>query len=184
MELAGRILLAMPGMGDPRFERSVIFLCAHSEEGAMGLIVNRPAPDITFPQLLAQLAIRHRDDVPVPQVHLGGPVEHGRGFVLHSDDYSRADATLAVPGGFGMTATTDVLEDIARGAGPASALLALGYSGWAPGQLEDEIARNAWLVSDASAELVFAPDNAGKWAAVLARMGIDPITLSGSAGRA
>lgn len=184
MDLAGRMLLAMPGMGDPRFERSVIFLCAHSGDGAMGLVVNRPAPDISFAQLLGQLSIRHRDDVPVPQVHLGGPVEHGRGFVLHSDDYTRPEATLAVPGGFGMTATTDVLEDIARGEGPASALLALGYAGWAPGQLESEIAGNAWLVGDAFADLVFARDNAGKWAATLARMGIDPITLSGSAGRA
>lgn len=184
MELAGRMLLAMPGMGDPRFERSVIFLCAHSEDGAMGLIVNRPALDITFPQLLAQLSISHRDDVPVPEVHLGGPVEHGRGFVLHSDDYRRTDATLTVPGGFGMTATTDVLEDIARGEGPRAALLALGYSGWGPGQLESEIAGNAWLVGDASTDLVFAADNQGKWAAVLGRMGIDPVTLSGSAGRA
>ena len=184
MELAGKMLLAMPGMGDPRFERSVIFLCAHSDDGAMGLIVNRPTADITFRQLLAQLSIIHRDDVPAPQVHLGGPVEHGRGFVLHSDDYTRAEATLIVPGGFGMTATTDVLDDIASGAGPQSALLALGYSGWAPGQLEDEILGNAWLVSDAFADLVFATDNPGKWAAVLARMGIDPVTLSGSAGRA
>lgn len=184
MELAGKVLLAMPGMGDPRFERSVIFLCAHSDDGAMGLIVNRPATDISFPQLLSQLSISHRDDVPVPQVHLGGPVEHGRGFVLHSDDYTRTDATLPVPGGFGMTATTDVLEDIAVGAGPRSALLALGYSGWGPGQLESEIAGNAWLVGDAFADLVFADDSSGKWAGVLHRMGIDPITLSGSAGRA
>lgn len=184
MELAGKMLLAMPGMGDPRFERSVIFLCAHSDEGAMGLIVNRPAPDLSFGQLLAQLSISHAEDAPAPQVHLGGPVEHGRGFVLHSDDYNRTDATLAVPGGFGMTATTDVLEDIASGAGPHAALLALGYSGWGPGQLEDELAANAWLVSDAFSDLVFGTDSAGKWGAVLARMGIDPITLSGSAGRA
>jgi putative transcriptional regulator len=184
MELAGKVLLAMPGMGDPRFERSVIFLCAHSEDGAMGLIVNRPAPDLSFGQLLSQLSIDHAEGAAAPQVHLGGPVEHGRGFVLHSDDYAREDATLPVPGGFGMTATTDVLEDIASGAGPRSALLALGYSGWGPGQLEGELAANAWLVGDAFPDLVFGADSPGKWGAVLARMGIDPITLSGSAGRA
>jgi len=184
MELAGKTLLAMPGMGDPRFERSVIFLCAHSDEGAMGLIVNRPAPDLGFGQLLAQLSIDHAPGAPDPAVHLGGPVEHGRGFVLHSDDYTRAEATLTVPGGYAMTATTDVLEDIARGAGPRCALLALGYSGWGPGQLESEMAANAWLVGDADPDIVFGRDSAGKWGAILARMGIDPVTLSGAAGRA
>jgi putative transcriptional regulator len=184
MDLTGKLLLAMPGMTDPRFEKSVIFMCAHSGDGAMGLIVNRPAQDITFLQLLSQLSISARGDVPVPQVHLGGPVEHGRGFVLHSDDYTGNDATLAVPGGFGMTATLDVLEDIAQGEGPAACLLALGYSGWGPGQLEGEMTQNAWLVADASSALIFDSDSDGKWAAALSAMGIDPVTLSGAAGRA
>lgn len=184
MDLTGKLLLAMPGMTDPRFEKSVIFMCAHSDEGAMGLIVNRPALDISFAQLLSQLSIESRSDVPVPQVHMGGPVEHARGFVLHSADYDGNPATLDVQGGYGMTATLDVLEDIAQGAGPAACLLALGYSGWGPGQLESELAQNAWLVADAPAALIFDTDSEGKWAAVLGSMGIDPVTLSGAAGRA
>ena len=184
MDLSGKTLLAAPGMLDPRFEKSVVFMCTHTDDGAMGLIVNRVAPDISFGQLLSQLSIEARGDVPVPQVHLGGPVEHGRGFVLHSGEYGGNDATLSVPGGFGMTATLDVLEDIAQGEGPAACLLALGYSGWGPGQLESEIAQNAWLVAETAASLIFDPDSDGKWGAVLASMGIDPITLSGAAGRA
>jgi putative transcriptional regulator len=184
MDLSGKLLLAMPGMTDPRFVKSVIFICAHAPEGAMGMIINRPAPDVTFRQLLAQLSIEQRPDVPVPQVHLGGPVEHGRGFVLHSGDYDGNPATLQVFGGLGMTATIDVLEDIGQGAGPASCLLALGYSGWGPGQLESELSQNAWLVADAPATLIFDTDSGGKWAAVLDSMGINPETLSGVSGRA
>lgn len=184
MNLSGKLLLAMPGLADPRFEKSVIFLCAHSEDGAMGLIVNRPAPDIRFPDLLGQLSIEVPVSGPVPEVHLGGPVEHARGFVLHSGDYTRNPATLQVAGGFGMTATLDVLEDIARGEGPEAALLALGYAGWGPGQIESELQENAWLVSDASRGIVFSGDSAGKWARALGEMGIDPLLLSPSAGRA
>jgi len=184
MELAGKLLIAMPGMGDTRFDKSVVFVCAHSEDGAMGLIVNRPASDIGFSDLLDQLSIELQSDAALPPVHLGGPVEHGRGFVLHSDDYDGNSATLAVPGGFGMTATLDILEDIARGQGPRDCLLALGYAGWGPGQVESELQANAWLVADAAHRLVFARDNAGKWSGALAALGIDPLMLSAAGGRA
>jgi putative transcriptional regulator len=181
--LSGKLLIAMPGMGDPRFERSVILICAHSDTEAMGLIVNKPAAGLSFRDLLAQLQIAPGDGADL-RVHLGGPVEHGRGFVLHSEDYTSNGSTMQVPGGFALTATLDVLEDVARGFGPARAILALGYAGWGPGQLEGEIAQNGWLTCDATAELVFGPDDGGKWEAALRSMGIDPLTLSAMAGRA
>jgi putative transcriptional regulator len=187
MDLAGQILIAMPGMADPRFEKSVILVCAHSGDGSMGLIINKPLEDLSFSGLLEHLNIPRVADGRDIRVHLGGPVERGRGFVLHSPDWQpgRSDkATLKVPGGFGMTATTDILEALAKGGGPAKALLALGYSGWGPGQLEAEIARNDWLTSDAAEGLVFGADDRVKWSAALRGMGIDPLTLSASAGRA
>jgi putative transcriptional regulator len=187
MDLAGQILIAMPGMADPRFDRSVVLVCAHSGEGSMGLIVNKPVEDLTFAGLLEHLKIPHAPEGRDIRVHLGGPVERGRGFVLHSPDWQpgrRDRATLEVPGGFGMTATTDILEALARGGGPAKALLALGYSGWGPGQLEAEIARNDWLTCDPAEGLVFGADDRVKWSAALRGMGIDPLTLSAAAGRA
>lgn len=183
-QLDGKLLIAMPGMGDPRFEKAVIFMCAHSDDGALGLIINRPALDLEFAALLDQLDI---DTGPIKRdirVHLGGPVEHGRGFVLHSDDYESENSTLNVTGGFGMTATLDVLEDLARGDGPASALLALGYSGWGPGQLESEILSNGWLTCDAPANIVFGTNDDDKWTAALQSMGVDARMLSSEAGRA
>jgi putative transcriptional regulator len=184
MDLGGKMLIAMPGMGDPRFDRSVILICAHSADGAMGLIVNKPAPDLSFAGLLEQLKIPRGDEERDIRVHFGGPVERGRGFVLHSPDYRAGRATMSVPGGFGMTATVDVLTALAQGRGPASALLALGYSGWGAGQLESEIRRNDWLLADAAADLVFQRDDGGKWTGALKRLGIDPFALSPSAGRA
>lgn len=150
----------------------------------MGLIVNRPAPDLSFAGLLDHIGIPKGPSARDIRVHFGGPVERGRGFVLHSTDYARGQATMQVQGGYGMTATLDVLEAIAQGEGPETALLALGYSGWGPGQLEAEIVRNDWLTADAPRDLVFSPDDSGKWTAALRRMGIDPITLSSKAGRA
>ena len=182
--LEGKLLIAMPGMGDPRFERSVIFMCAHSEDGALGLIVNKPASELKFASLIKQLGIDAGDPKRDIRVHFGGPVENGRGFVLHSADYLSDSSTLRVNDAFGMTATLDVLEEIARGDGPTSALLALGYSGWGPGQLEAEILQNGWLTCDAPPEIVFDPDDDGKWSAALGTPGIDPLTLSASAGRA
>ncbi len=184
MDLTGKFLVAMPGMGDPRFEKSVILVCAHSDEGAMGIIVNKPVEEVTFAGLLEHLNIPRAPEGRDIAVHFGGPVERGRGFVLHSRDYRGGAATMRIEGGFGMTATLDVLEALARGEGPHRALLALGYSGWGPGQLEDEIARNDWLTADADAALVFADDDGGKWRGALKSLGINPLTLSGTAGRA
>jgi putative transcriptional regulator len=184
IDLTGQLLIAMPGMGDPRFDRSVIFLCAHSAEGAMGLVVNHPVADLTFDELLSQLDISPASAGAGVPVHMGGPVEHGRGFVLHSAEYSESEATLRVGSDFGMTATLDILEDIAQGRGPARTLMALGYAGWGPGQLEGEIARNAWLTCTASSEIVFDTPPADKWERALGSLGIDPVTLSAAAGRA
>lgn len=185
MDLSGQILIAMPGMGDPRFERSVVLLCAHSAEGAMGLIINKPLEELSFYGLLGQLNIPLGPKGRDIRVHFGGPVERGRGFVLHSSDWAReGEGTMKVPGGLEMTATINVLEALACGEGPGKALLALGYSGWGPGQLEAEIARNDWLTCEAPEGLVFGADDRVKWSAALRGMGIDPLTLSAAAGRA
>jgi putative transcriptional regulator len=181
--LHGQLLIAMPGMGDLRFERSVIFLCAHSAEGAMGLIVNKPAPDLSFADLLAQLKIPATVDLAHTRVHFGGPVEHGRGFVLHSADYTVQESSMCVTPDFAMTATVDILQDMARGAGPARSLLALGYAGWGPGQLEGEIQANGWLTAPADPEVVFGLRDGEKWSAALRSISIDPRLLS-EGGRA
>lgn len=182
--LGGKLLVAMPGMGDPRFASAVILICAHSDEGAMGLIVNKPTPDLSFNGLLDQLGIPHGEGGREIRVHFGGPVERARGFVLHGPDYRHDGATMEIEGGYGMTATQEVLTALGRGEGPKSALLALGYAGWGPGQLETELARNDWLTVDASEELVFATDDTRKWSAALRRLGVDPLALSTMAGRA
>lgn len=184
MELAGKLLIAMPGMADPRFQRSVVLICAHSDEGAMGLIVNKPAGDLSFTGLLEHLGIAVGPVGQQIRVRFGGPVERGRGFVLHSDDWTGGEATMQVPGGLGMTATLDILEALASGRGPQRAVLALGYSGWGPGQLEDEIGRNDWLVGEVRPELVFSDEDPGKWVGALRVIGVDPVTLSPAAGRA
>ena len=187
MDLTGKVLIAMPGMSDPRFEKTVVVICAHDEDGAMGLVINRPTPELKFADLIQQIGLRAppgrpaRADLPI---HSGGPVEPGRGFVLHSPDYISNESTLAVTNSFGMTATRDVLEHIAQGSGPEHALLALGYSGWSSGQLEGEIGRNGWLTADASSELVFHVEDDRKWEGALATLGVDPLVLSGAAGRA
>jgi len=180
--LDGKLLIAMPSMGDPRFARSVIFMCAHSDEGAMGLIVNKPAPDLKFSDLLKQLDMAVTEEARQIRVHIGGPVEHGRGFVLHSPDYANEETTLRVDDAFGMTATLDILEDISAGNGPRDCLLALGYAGWGPGQLEGEIQANGWLTCEASHELVFSRADAEKWEAALASLGISPSFLSAEGG--
>src|SRR6267154_164301 len=180
--LDGQLLIAMPVMGDPRFERSVIYLCAHSSEGAMGIIVNRRAGSIDFPELLVQLdIIKKSDQIKVPK---GGPVETGRGFVLHSSDFFIKDATLKIDDGICLTATVDILKAIAKGAGPKHAILALGYAGWAPGQLETEIQDNGWLHCDADPDLVFGGDVEEKYLRALRKIGIDPGMLSNEAGHA
>ncbi|MDE4140276.1 MULTISPECIES: YqgE/AlgH family protein [Rhodobacterales] len=184
MDLTGKLLIAMPGIGDPRFEHAVVFLCSHSDEGAMGLIVNKTAPGVQLGSLLEQLEIEANTDVASLPVRFGGPVETQRGFVLHSDDYHSRVNSLDVPGGFAMTATLDILEDIAEGSGPEKMVVMLGYAGWGPGQLESEIVANGWLTAEASAELLFEMDDLEKWGAALKTLGVDPVSLSSSAGTA
>lgn len=184
MDLGGKLLIAMPGMTDPRFESAVILICAHTPEQAMGLIVNKPSPGLRFDKLLDQLGIRHGSNSRDIRVHFGGPVERGRGFVLHSDDYSTDGGTMQIAGGYGMTATQDVLTALGRGEGPETALLALGYAGWGPGQLESEILRNDWLTTEAPAELIFSAEDSTKWTGALRLLGVDPLALSTTFGRA
>ncbi|AXT27329.1 YqgE/AlgH family protein [Ruegeria sp. AD91A] len=184
MDLTGKLLIAMPGMGDPRFDHSVVYMCSHGDDGAMGLIVNKPS-DLRIKTLLGQLNIACR--IPVigeRLVHFGGPVEMSRGFVLHGSDYEANLHSMHISEEFSMTATLDVLEDLASGSGPLNSMLTLGYSGWGPGQLEDEIAMNGWLTTEATTKLVFDVPDDEKWEAALATLGVDPLTLSASAGRA
>ena len=183
VNLCGKLLIAMPGMGDPRFDKSVVYMCAHSDDGAMGLIINKPTSEVTFAELLKQLEIETTGGGDTC-IYFGGPVELGRGFVLHSADYHLEDMTLQVDEQFGMTATRDVLTDIAKGEGPKQALLTLGYSGWGAGQLESEIQQNGWLTCDATAEVVFDAPDADKWTAALKLLGVDALMLSATAGRA
>ena len=181
--LTGQLLIAMPTMGDPRFERTVIYLCAHSADGAMGLVVNKQAEEIDFPELLKQLEIETEGvQNPIP-VLVGGPVESGRGFVLHSLDY-RQDSTLEVTEDVGLTATVDILRSIAEGEGPARSLLTLGYAGWSAGQLDSEIQANGWLNVSADASLLFDDDLGEKWDRAVRKVGIDPSFLSAEAGHA
>lgn len=184
LHLDGKLLIAMPAMGDPRFENAVILMCSYSDKGAMGLILNKPSADIRMSDVLDQLEITPGSEAAEMTVHYGGPVETGRGFVLHSGDYTSSLNTLVVSDRFGMTATLDILEEIARGEGPTHALMMLGYAGWGPGQLEGELAQNEWLTADAPETLVFQVPASQKWAAALESLGIDPLTLSATAGRA
>ncbi len=181
--LAGQLLVAMPGMKDPRFARTVIYMCAHNAEGAMGLVVNRVLDQLTFDDLLSQLGIDATHIREPIQVHFGGPVETGRGFVLHSPDYTR-DGTLVVSASVALTATIDILRAIAEGTGPKYRLLALGYAGWGPGQLDTEIRANGWLHVPADEALVFGPELGEKWDRAMAKIGIDPRMLSDAAGHA
>ncbi|WP_041633831.1 YqgE/AlgH family protein [Magnetospirillum gryphiswaldense] len=181
--LAGQFLIAMPQQKDPRFARTVVYLCAHSAEGAMGLVINRLFDGLTFSELLEQLGIETGPDCASIRVHLGGPVEGGRGFVLHSDDY-RHDSTMLVQDGIALTATVDVLRAIAQGAGPDQSILALGYAGWSAGQLDAEIKENSWLNVPADPQLLFGTDLDGKWEAAIHKLGIDLSLLSVEAGHA
>jgi putative transcriptional regulator len=181
--LTGQLLIAMPGMRDPRFAQTVVYICAHSAAGAMGIVVNRPLEGLSFESLLRQLGIEPTPPSRVIRMHAGGPVETGRGFVLHTADWVQ-DGSLQVDKGFALTASIDVLKEIARGGGPRQGILALGYAGWGPGQLDEEIQQNAWLSVPADERLVFGADLGAKWREALASLKIDPLLLSGSAGRA
>jgi putative transcriptional regulator len=182
--LAGKLLIAMPNMNDPRFRRTVIYMCAHSPDGALGLIINKHAGQISFPDLLEQLDMKCAPGTEHIRVQLGGPVETGRGFILHTDDYFLKGVTLPVKEHVGLTTSLDILRDMAEGRGPQKVLVALGYSGWGPGQLEYEIQANAWLHCDADTDLIFSTSLETKWDAALARLGINPGNLSGESGRA
>jgi putative transcriptional regulator len=189
--LDGQMLIAMPAMLDERFARSLIYICAHSSEGAMGIVVNHPAPNVKFSDLLVKLdVIPSADRIEQPRsaggvkVMRGGPVETERGFVLHSADFFIENSTLPIDDGICLTATIDILKAIARGDGPASAILALGYAGWAPGQLETEIQGNGWLHCAADPDLIFGADVGGKYDRALKKLGINVGMLSGEAGHA
>jgi putative transcriptional regulator len=189
--LDGQFLIAMPGMQDSRFSRTVVYICAHSADGAMGIMVNQPAPQITFRDLLVQLGIipegpeiRLPDTADGMRVHRGGPVETGRGFVLHTADYFIENSTLPIDEQVCLTATLEILKAIAVGTGPQKAMLALGYAGWAPGQLESEIQANGWLNCPATPELIFDANTEAKYERALAMIGIDSSRLSGEAGHA
>lgn len=189
--LEGKMLIAMPTMGDERFARTLIYMCVHNPEGAMGIVVNKPASNITMPELLKQLEIRVPSGSPdIDQrvaacpVLAGGPVETARGFVLHSQDYYCEESTLPVDDDIGLTASVDILRAIADGRGPDRALLALGYAGWAAGQLEAEIQANGWLHCDPDHELLFGQNIAAKYHCALAKLGVDISLLSGEAGHA
>jgi putative transcriptional regulator len=183
MSLTGQILIAMPAMGDPRFAQAVIYLCDHTANGAMGIVVNRPLDSLSFEDLLRQLNI---DPVPPARsIHLcsGGPVDNARGFVLHSADWT-GEGSLRVGEGFALTASLDVLKAIAAGGGPRQGVLALGYAGWGPGQLDAEIQQNAWLSAPADPAVVFDDDYDTKWRRALAALHVDPLALSNAAGHA
>lgn len=181
--LTGRFLVAMPGMQDDRFQQTLIYMCAHGPEGAMGLVVNKPMDSISFPDLLSQLDISMPPAGEGIEVLFGGPVETGRGFVLHSPDYMH-DATMVVDDEVALTATVDVLKAIADGSGPRQRLLALGYAGWESGQLDAEIKANGWLSVDADPQLLFDSDIGSKWERAMGKLGIDPLMLSDRAGHA
>ncbi|HRE20943.1 MAG TPA: YqgE/AlgH family protein [Rhabdaerophilum sp.] len=189
--LDGQMLIAMPGMPDSRFARTVIYMCAHSSEGAMGIVVNKLSRSISFPDLLQQLDIIDKDEaIRLPRrvgrvpVLAGGPVETTRGFVLHSMDMTIEDSTLPISENIGLTITLDMLRAIARGEGPEEAVLALGYASWGAGQLEREIQENTWLHGPVTQALIFSPDHDAKYDIALRQLGIDPAFLSQEAGHA
>ncbi len=189
--LDGQMLIASPGMQDERFSRTLIYMCAHSSEGAMGIVVNQPAANISFPDLLVKLdVIPKADKIQLPPsagdvtVLKGGPVETERGFVLHSADFFIEDSTLPIDEGVCLTATLDILKAIARGNGPVSAILALGYAGWSPGQLENELQHNGWLHCSPDPELIFGADIGTKYDRAMQKIGVRPGMLSSDIGHA
>ncbi|MDX2204829.1 MAG: YqgE/AlgH family protein [Hyphomicrobiaceae bacterium] len=188
--LEGQLLVAMPLMSDKRFAKSVIYMLAHSNEGAMGLIINQQAPNISFPELMKQLSLAPQPDEEEAfdgseiRVHLGGPVDTQRGFVLHTPDYCSQDSTLTIDASVSLTATVDILKAMAGGRGPDRAILALGYSGWSAGQLESEIHANGWLHCPADPDIVFHPELETKYERAMSRIGIDPSHLVSQAGHA
>jgi len=184
-DLTGKLLISTPAMGDPRFEHSVIFLCAHTSEGAFGLVINRPVPRLKLTDVMQQIGISGTVSIGEYPILSGGPVETQRGFVLHGGGIVDDPMGQELPGGLLLSASTDILKAISNGQGPADWLLALGYSGWGPGQLEAEITQNAWLTCAAPRTLIFDPKpGEHQWREALKSMGVDPVSLSAVAGRA
>lgn len=181
--LTGQLLIAMPAMADPRFAQSIIYLCAHTEDGAMGIVLNRPVERPSFDDLLKQLEIEPAPPARRIRLCSGGPVDNARGFVLHTADWT-GDGSLRVTDALALTASLDVLKAIAEGGGPREGLLALGYAGWGPGQLDIEMQQNAWLCVTPDEKLLFDGDSETKWRRALAKLKIDPLLLSGEAGHA
>ena len=182
--LEGKLLIALPGMSDPRFVKSVIFMCAHSHDGAMGIMINRPVEGLSFRELMQKLELEITPEAAERPVLFGGPVETGRGFVLHSGDYDTADATLPVSEDVSLTATIEILRAMGQGKGPRKALFALGYAGWGPGQIEDEIRANGWIHCDTDAALLFDSALESKWSRAVRKLGIDLSALTSHVGQA
>jgi len=182
--LEGKLLIALPGMTDERFAQTVIYMCAHSAKGAMGIVINKPIPGLSFTELMKQLQIETKPSTGDFPILYGGPVETGRGFVLHSGDYDGSDSTLPVSENISLTATLDILRAMADGRGPKQALFALGYAGWAPGQVETEFQSNGWLHCAADPAIVFGTDPQSKWATALSKLGVGPSGLVANTGRA
>ena len=189
--LDGKFLIAMPALDDGEFARSVIYMCAHSAEGAMGLVINKPLDHLSFPDLLVQLEIipdekriRLPSEARAMRVHQGGPVDTGRGFVLHTSDFHLDASTLPISEELSLTATVEILKAIAEGRGPEHSLLTLGYAGWAPGQLESEIQDNGWLITDSDPDIIFSAADGERYRRALATLGVDLAALSPVSGRA
>lgn len=182
--LLGKLLVALPGMPDPRFEKSVILMCAHSDQGAMGIIVNKPFEGLSFRELVERLDVKVTADTPDPPILFGGPVGTGQGFVLHSSEFGNGEATMPVTSEISLTATIEILRAIAEGRGPQKSLFALGYAGWGPGQIENELMSNGWIPCDVQKDILFDLDCALKWQAALGSIGADISGLSAEAGRA
>ncbi len=182
--LVGKLLIATPHVEDSRFDRSVIYICSHSKDGTMGLVINKPIDGLGFDDVLKRLKIKPLRPITGVDIHFGGPVERECGFVLHSTDYKTGAETLAVNETFGMTASLDILEDISRGQGPLQKLFTLGYAGWNAGQLEAELSGGGWLLTEGNYRLVFEVANDDKWGAAMHSIGVDPRVLSGVSGRA
>ncbi len=181
--LRHKLLIAMPGVQGDSFSRSVIYICAHSPSGAMGIVINQRMPEIRFKELLAQLSLPQSEMSVDPIVHFGGPVESGRGFVLHSTDFVRDD-TVRVSDGIALTGTVEILRAIANGQGPNRSVFALGYTGWGPGQLDAEMQANLWLTVSADEDLIFGTDLTSKWERALRKVGVTPLNLSSEIGHA
>lgn len=182
--LAGRLLIAMPGISDPRFDRAVILLCLHNPHQAMGLVLNKPKAELQLNDVLEHLGISANSDLGVHAVLDGGPVKPERGYVLHSDDFALADGSQPVAPGICLTVTRDILASLASDQPPSQFVLALGYAGWGEGQLEQELLQNVWLVAECDREIVFNEAHAEKWSRAIRQLGLSPMQLGGDCGRA